>query len=95
MMACKTDIGDRSWTLQEIGRDRLADFLRAAAEQHPGDDWAGKYAERAVERLNIDDRGAFEKRLVAAKAAHVRYEKEMGVPDPDWPAWYANHMLQG
>jgi hypothetical protein len=30
--------------------------------------------------------------LRRAEAAHGRYEKETG-PDPDWPAWYAQYMV--
>jgi catechol 2,3-dioxygenase-like lactoylglutathione lyase family enzyme len=30
--------------------------------------------------------------LRRAEAAHGRYEKEIGHPDPDWPEWYAQYM---
>jgi catechol 2,3-dioxygenase-like lactoylglutathione lyase family enzyme len=30
--------------------------------------------------------------LRRAEAAHGRYEKEIGHPDPDWPDWYAQYM---
>jgi len=26
-----------------------------------------------------------------AKRAHADYERELGHPDDDWPAWYAGH----
>jgi hypothetical protein len=28
-----------------------------------------------------------------AERAHGAYEKELGRPDEDWPAWYARHIL--
>jgi hypothetical protein len=31
--------------------------------------------------------------LRRAEAAHGRYEQETGRPDPDWPAWYAQYMV--
>ena len=31
--------------------------------------------------------------LRRAAEAHGRYEEEIGRPDPDWPDWYAQHML--
>jgi catechol 2,3-dioxygenase-like lactoylglutathione lyase family enzyme len=30
--------------------------------------------------------------LRRAEAAHGKYEKETGRPDPDWPGWYARYM---
>ena len=30
--------------------------------------------------------------LRRAEAAHGKYEKETGHPDPDWPDWYAQYM---
>lgn len=35
---------------------------------------------------------ALEQRLIQAKDAHVAWEAEHG-PDPDWPRWYAEHIL--
>ena len=32
--------------------------------------------------------------LRRAEAAHGRYEKETGHPDPDWPDWYARYMAE-
>ena len=32
--------------------------------------------------------------LRRAKAAHSRYEEQIGHPDPDWPDWYAQYMEQ-
>lgn len=32
--------------------------------------------------------------LRRAEAAHGRYEQELGHPDPDWPGWYAQHMMR-
>jgi hypothetical protein len=32
--------------------------------------------------------------LQSAAAAHGRYERELGRPDPDWPQWYARHMTR-
>ncbi len=31
--------------------------------------------------------------LRRAEAAHAKYEKETGRPDPDWPDWYARYMV--
>ncbi|WP_169729437.1 hypothetical protein [Thermoactinospora rubra] len=31
--------------------------------------------------------------LRRAEAAHGRHEQEIGHPDPDWPAWYAQYMV--
>ena len=31
--------------------------------------------------------------LRRAEAAHGKYEKETGHPDPDWPGWYARYMV--
>jgi hypothetical protein len=32
--------------------------------------------------------------LRRAAAAHGRHEEEIGHPDPDWPEWYAQYMVQ-
>ena len=32
--------------------------------------------------------------LRRAKAAHGRHEQQLGHPDPDWPDWYAQYMVQ-
>jgi hypothetical protein len=32
--------------------------------------------------------------LRRAAAAHGQHEKEIGHPDPDWPKWYAQYMVQ-
>jgi hypothetical protein len=32
--------------------------------------------------------------LRRAEAAHGRHEQEIGHPDPDWPAWYAQYMVR-
>jgi hypothetical protein len=31
--------------------------------------------------------------LRRAEAAHGTYENELGRPDPDWPDWYAQYMV--
>ena len=31
--------------------------------------------------------------LREAKRAHDVYEQRLGHPDPDWPAWYARHII--
>ncbi len=31
--------------------------------------------------------------LRRAEAAHGRHEEEIGHPDPDWPGWYAQYMV--
>ncbi|MEV6105157.1 hypothetical protein AB0M28_10640 [Streptomyces sp. NPDC051940] len=35
-----------------------------------------------------------ESALRDAAAAHDKYEGELGYSDPDWPAWYADHMAR-
>ena len=32
--------------------------------------------------------------LREAEAAHGAYEREVGRPDPDWPTWYAKHIVE-
>ena len=32
--------------------------------------------------------------LTDAATAHGMHERELGHPDPDWPQWYAHHMLK-
>jgi hypothetical protein len=32
--------------------------------------------------------------LRRAAAAHGRHEEQIGHPDPDWPDWYAQYMVQ-
>ncbi|MBQ1026437.1 hypothetical protein [Micromonospora sp. C95] len=39
---------------------------------------------------SVDDLAAALRR---AASAHDRHEKELGHPDPDWPDWYARHMV--
>ncbi|WP_336216195.1 hypothetical protein [Nonomuraea sp. LPB2021202275-12-8] len=31
--------------------------------------------------------------LRRAETAHGRHEQETGQPDPDWPTWYAQYMM--
>jgi hypothetical protein len=31
--------------------------------------------------------------LRAAETAHAEYERGLGHPDPDWPAWYADFIV--
>ncbi|MEU4223040.1 hypothetical protein AB0F17_01990 [Nonomuraea sp. NPDC026600] len=31
--------------------------------------------------------------LRRAEAAHGKHEEEIGQPDPDWPDWYAQYMV--
>ena len=31
--------------------------------------------------------------LRRAEAAHGKYEEELGQADPNWPDWYAQHMV--
>jgi hypothetical protein len=31
--------------------------------------------------------------LRRAEAAHGKYEEEIGRPDPNWPDWYAQYMV--
>jgi hypothetical protein len=32
--------------------------------------------------------------LRRAEAAHGRHEEQLGHPDPEWPDWYAQYMVQ-
>jgi hypothetical protein len=32
--------------------------------------------------------------LTDAARAHGVHERELGYPDPDWPSWYARHMVR-
>ena len=32
--------------------------------------------------------------LREAEAAHGEYERGLGRPDPDWPTWYANYIVE-
>jgi hypothetical protein len=32
--------------------------------------------------------------LRRAAAAHGRHEEETGQPDPEWPDWYAEYMVE-
>ena len=32
--------------------------------------------------------------LRAAEAAHGEYERQLGHADPDWPAWYADFIVE-
>jgi hypothetical protein len=32
--------------------------------------------------------------LQRAATAHGLHEQELGMPDPDWPQWYAEHMMR-
>lgn len=38
--------------------------------------------------------GEVEQALREAAAAHSRHEEEIGHEDPEWPAWYAEHMAR-
>ncbi len=31
--------------------------------------------------------------LREAEAAHAEYERKLGRPDADWPAWYAQYIV--
>jgi hypothetical protein len=35
-----------------------------------------------------------EELLRQAEAAHGEYERELGRPDEDWPAWYARYIAR-
>jgi hypothetical protein len=40
-----------------------------------------------------DSAGSLAAALKRAAAAHGRHEQEIGKPDPDWPEWYAQFMV--
>lgn len=41
--------------------------------------------------ISVDDLATM---LQQASDAHHEYERRMGVSDPNWPAWYANYVLE-
>jgi hypothetical protein len=41
-----------------------------------------------------DSTDEVERALREAATAHGRYEEQIGHPDPDWPAWYAQYMAR-
>ena len=40
-----------------------------------------------------DSTASLAEALRRAEAAHGKYEEETGRPDPDWPGWYAQYMV--
>ena len=49
------------------------------------------FSDLAMERIaKIDNLAAALRR---AKDAHTEFEKHTGVPDPDWPGWYAQFIV--
>ena len=45
-------------------------------------------------QVTYDSAAALAEALRRAAAAHGRHEEEIGHPDPDWPDWYAQYMVQ-
>ncbi len=46
-------------------------------------------------QVTFDSAADLAQALRRAAAAHGQHEKEIGHPDPDWPDWYAQYMVQG
>jgi hypothetical protein len=44
--------------------------------------------------VTFDSAADLAEALRRAEAAHGRYEEQLGHPDPDWPDWYAQYMVQ-
>jgi hypothetical protein len=44
----------------------------------------------AMDRITVDQLEAL---LRNAEAAHGKYEESLGHPDPNWPRWYAEYIL--
>ena len=45
-------------------------------------------------RLTFESAGELARALARAADAHARHEEQIGHPDPDWPDWYAQYMVQ-
>jgi Putative prokaryotic signal transducing protein len=43
-------------------------------------------------RLTFASASDLARALMRAAAAHGQHEKQIGHPDPDWPAWYAAYL---
>jgi hypothetical protein len=68
--------------------DRSADFYKA----HAGG--AARVPGRVTSALAVYDSVAgLAQALRRAEAAHGKHEEEIGQPDPDWPDWYAQYMV--
>jgi hypothetical protein len=46
-----------------------------------------------TEHAEYDSVAGLAEALRRAEAAHGRYERETGKPDPDWPQWYARYLV--
>ena len=44
-------------------------------------------------RLDADSVAGLADALRPAEAAHGKYEEETGQPDPNWPDWYAQYLV--
>jgi len=45
-------------------------------------------------QVTFDSAADLAEALRRAAAAHGRHEEQIGHPDPDWPDWYAQYMVQ-
>ena len=45
-------------------------------------------------QVTYDSAARLAEALRRAAAAHGRHEEQIGHPDPDWPEWYAQYMVQ-
>ncbi len=45
-------------------------------------------------QVTFDSADDLARALRRAAAAHGRHEEQTGHPDPDWPDWYAQYMMQ-
>ena len=44
-------------------------------------------------QVSFDSAAELAAALRRAEAAHGKYEEELGQADPNWPDWYAQHMV--
>ena len=79
--------------LKDVGRIRLAAFLRRASVANPGEHWADGYAADAADEFDVNRKEFGEKVKAAAEAHHKLPKAEREAPGHDWSEWYAVHML--
>lgn len=78
--------------LDDFGHEE-ADVLRrvkALAAKLAAEPDAGARPLNALDALTVERVAEL---LREAERAHADYERELGARDEDWPAWYAQHVL--
>jgi hypothetical protein len=51
------------------------------------------FTEEALMHVTFDSAAVLAAALRRAAAAHGIHEQQIGHPDPDWPDWYAQYMV--